>query len=205
MFRELYLFASPVRAGELQTLAAGNMTAKEIANIVLRLLGALWCVSALLSVPSMFVVPVTSADIPTRAFIISATINAALSFAAGAALLVWSRPVAASLFPSPQELSIAATAPELQEVGFSLLAVYFAIEALSRIGGLTYTALQHEAWQDESRLEYLWRMNREGVISASVTLLAAIVLFFGSAQLAAFWHRVRGRQARRAPESAGGG
>ena len=165
------------------------MTAKQIVNIVLRLLGALWALSAIISLPDLLQFA-TAADDQTRRLTLGNALSTLVWLIIGAAMFFKSEQIASALFPDTDRLSISATSDELQQVGFSLLSVYFGIGAIATLAGLIYVAIRNEP-MDESRLGYLWRLNPEHLVSAAAQLVVCIALFFGSKGLSRLWRRVR--------------
>ena len=98
------------------------------------------------------------------------------------------------MFPNVEgSLSVAATSRELQEVGFSLLAIYFGLGAVSRLAGLIYQFARIRPIDDQSSFSQLAERTPQNLVSTAVQLLAWVVLFFGARGLASFWRRVRGR------------
>jgi hypothetical protein len=169
------------------------MTAKQIANIALRLLGAFWTLSAIIALPNLLQLS-SAADTQTRKMMLGSGIGELVWLIAGATVFLKSESIAALFFPGTEQLSVSATAQELQQVGFSLVSVYFGVLATGRVAGLVYVAMRSEPL-DESRLSYLWRFNPERLVSAAVELIVCVVLFFGSKALSQFWWRLRGRPA----------
>jgi len=166
------------------------MTAKQLANIALRLLGALWTLSAIISLPNLLQLS-SAADIQTRKLMLGSGVGELVWLIAGVALFLKSEKLAAFFFPGAELLSISASAQDLQQVGFSLLSVYFGISAAGRVAGLIYLAIRSEPFE-ESRLSYLWRLNPERLVSAGFELLICVALFFGSRALSHLWWRLRG-------------
>jgi len=111
----------------------------------------------------------------------------------GCFLFFKSDQVADALFPTlDDELSINTTSRELQEVGFSLIAIYFAVGAVSRLAGLIYVFARAVPVEGQSRFTEVAQRNPENLIAMTAQLLVCIVLFFGTQGLANFWQRVRG-------------
>ncbi len=174
------------------------MTAKQIANVALRLLGALWILSAIVSLPNLLQYA-SGADSQARRIVLGSAIGELVWLLVGVSLFLKSERIAALLFPGEDRLSVSATAEELQQVGFSLLSVYFGVGAAGRVAGLIYVALRNEPI-DESRVSYLWRLSPEKLVSASVELIICIALFVGSKALSRFWFRLRNRGPRASTE-----
>ena len=148
------------------------MTAKQLANVILRLLSAVWTLSVLLGNVLVEIV-----------WLIVAII-----------VFFNSEQIANFLFAgNAEQLSIAATARQLQELGFSLIAVYLGVSAAGRVTSLIYEFIRVEPDMDESRIAYLARTRTENLASAAVQLIVCIALFFGSKALARFWARLRAR------------
>src|ERR1700736_3531936 len=119
------------------------MTAKQIANIALRLLGALWTLSAIISLPNLLQLS-SAADTQTRKMMLGSGIGELVWLIAGATVFLKRESIAALFFPGTEQLSISATAQELQQVGFSLVSVYLGVLATARVAGLAYAAIRSE-------------------------------------------------------------
>src|SRR5437868_260561 len=96
------------------------MTAKQLANIGLRLLGAVWTLTAIISLPNLLQLG-SAADIQTRKLMLASGVGELVLLIAGVALFLKSEKLAAFFFPREELLSISASAQDLQQVGFSLL------------------------------------------------------------------------------------
>src|SRR5438128_8720317 len=115
------------------------MTAKQFVRILLRLWGALWALRALISMPGILIVAAQTSGSHSRLMILSNGIVELVWFVLGCVLFLKNEQVAAALFPNIEgQISISATSHEVQEVGFSLLAVYFGLGAVSHLAGLIY-------------------------------------------------------------------
>ena len=125
-----------------------------------------------------------------RSFVIAGAVNGLVWLVIGICLYARSESIAARLFPGTEQLSISATADQLQEVGFGLLAVYFIVDATARLGGLVYIAIKGRP-EYESQFEHLWSTNREGLVIAVVELVFGIGLFLGVRGIATLARKVR--------------
>jgi len=165
------------------------MTSRELANIVLRLLGAVWCATVLFNAPHFFTFD--WADLGTRHIAIGGVISSVLWLTIGAVVFAKSRRIASALFEDGSPLSISATAAELQQVGFSLLGIDFAVRAVATLGGLLYVFWKRDLLG--AQFESGWTQYSERIITAALEAGFAILLFFGSAGLSKLWQRLRGR------------
>jgi len=84
------------------------MTAKQLANIALRLTGALWTLNAIISLPSLLQLS-SAADIQTRKLMLGSGVGELVLLVAGVALFLKSEKLAAFFFPGAEVLSISAT------------------------------------------------------------------------------------------------
>jgi len=170
------------------------MSAKTLVSIILRLLGALWVLSAIIGVPSVILFAAQTTDSSSRHIMLGNAVVDLVWLILGCVLFFKNEQIAGVLFPNTEgELAIAATAHELQQVGFSLLAVYFGIGAVARLAGLLYQFARAAPADDQSRFYEIARRNPESLASTAVQLIVCVLLFFGSQSLATFWRRVRGR------------
>ena len=170
------------------------MTARKFVSIVLRLWGALWALRAIIAFPGVLFFAAQTADSHSRHIILGNTVVELVWLVLGCVLFVKNEQIGAALFPDLQgELSIAATSSELQEVGFSLIAVYFGVGAISRLAGLIYQFARATPFDDQSRFSRLAERNPEALVTTGAQLLVCLMLFFGSQALAGFWRRVRSR------------
>lgn len=167
------------------------MTAKHLANIAIRILGALWVIGAVSGLPSLLAFT-GAADAQSREMMLGNGVSQVFWLVAGVLLFRFSERIAASFFKGPEELTIAASAQQLQRVGFSLLAVYLGIAAASQIAGLVYLGVSGDP-SPESPLSYLWHLNPGQLVSAIAELVICIALFFGSDALSSFWSKLRAR------------
>src|SRR5437879_10592983 len=102
------------------------MSAKTIISILLRLWGALWAIGAIIGIPGVLIYAGQAADSQTRHIMLSNGVVDLVWLGLGCLLFFKSEQVADAMFPNVEgSLSIAATSSELQQVGFSLLAIYF--------------------------------------------------------------------------------
>lgn len=167
------------------------MTAQQIAHVVLRLLGVLWLVSGLMSLPQVLSLSSMQGPESGRALVIGAAVTSVLWIALGIALYVLSNALAKLMFPNGNASSLSVDTSDMLQVGFVLVAVYLGIDALGRVAGLLFTVSQHEPWQTDSPLAYVWNTKREALLAASVELIACVALFLGSRGLARVARAVR--------------
>ena len=114
----------------------------------------------------------------------------------GAVLLVFSRELAPRLVgeDKPLNVSSALTAPDVQAVGFSIVAVLIFLEAIPKLGQAVWS------WSYAASQPWASQMSR-GVwqygLSAGIQLVLAVVLFLQAGGLANVWHRIQiGRYVR---------
>jgi hypothetical protein len=174
------------------------MTARHLANVAFRILGLMWSAAALVSLPEILTLG-TAADANTRRIILTNTLVQILWLIIGVLLFVYCDRIAARMFRGDEPLEISATAPQLQEIGFSLLALYLGIPALVRVIALIYEA-KRRTMEGESQLKYAWQSGPERIVSTFISLVLCIALFFGSRALTAFWQKLRAREVSE-PES----
>jgi hypothetical protein len=161
------------------------MRASEIATIFLRLIGALWFVSGMMAIPHVFIVLAATGS-GSRAITAASAISTILYLAVGGAMFIKSEAIGAWMFPYGEDkLSVSVDALSMQKIGFSLLAVYLGISALGRAAGLLYSQVRYGDY-DESAMQYMWRVNKEDLVAATVEMLACVVLFLGAKRLAKF-------------------
>src|SRR5437016_948888 len=128
------------------------MTAKQIVSIILRLWGALWALGAIISFPGVIVFAAQAVDSQSRRIMLSNGIVELVWLVLGCVLFLKNEQIAAALFPNLEgEVSISATWRELQEVGFSLLAIYFGLGAVSHLAGVIYQFARSAPVDDQSR------------------------------------------------------
>ena len=177
------------------------MTSRHLANVALRLLGVYWFLSGLLYLPQLLTIS-EMPDTPEsgRSILIASVLAGVGLIVMGVILSCYSKTIAARLFRSDEQLSVAATADELRLVGFHLLGMYFFAGALSRIGGLIYTMSQSRGGSvmDESQFAYSLYANREGIVMIGLELIAGAWLFLGARGLADLARRTA-RLARSTP------
>jgi hypothetical protein len=171
------------------------MTARTLVSILLRLWGALWALGAILSFPRVLLFAAQAGDSHSRHLMLGNAVIEFVWLVLGFVLFIKNEQIAAALFPTLEgELSISATSSELQEVGFSLLAIYFGVGAVARLAGLIYEMARASPFDDRSRFSELAQRNAESLVSTAAQVLVCILLFFGSHGLAALWRRVRGNE-----------
>jgi hypothetical protein len=169
------------------------MTARQIVNIVLRLWGALWALGAIINFPPMLEFATSVHDAPSFRMALSNALVNLVWLVVGAVLFFKSERIANAFFPDGEALSISATAPELQQIGFSLLAAYFGIGACSRLLGHLYVLIRGDLPNGMSRIDYVLQPYPGNALSAVIELAVCIALFLGSKRLSAFWQRLRTR------------
>ena len=175
------------------------MTAREITNVVLRLLGLIWVAGAALTMPQFFWLDASTPQ--SKHLVIGSALSALLWLMFGLVVIVSSRTIADWLVGPGEALSIAATPRELQEIGLSLLGVYFGVGALGRLAGLVYIFARQDAVG--VRIESAWAVYPERIVTTAVELLLAIALFLGSHGIANLWARMRSRARDKSGSSAG--
>lgn len=119
------------------------MTARHLATIVLRILGALWALGSLFALPGMLALA-PQADAQTRRILMSNGVAQLVWLALGMLLFLYAERVAQWMFAGDEQLSVSATAGR-----FSLLAIYFAIPALAQIVAFIYR-MRHNAPKGDS-------------------------------------------------------
>lgn len=170
------------------------MTARNIISIVLRLWATVWVVGTVTSMATMLVFATHATNGESRHIFVSNFVVGVVWIVLGCVLFFQNERLAAALFPKTEgELAIAATSQELQAVGFSLLAIYFGCHAVSRLAGILYEFVRTPTFGDQSRFSGLAQNNPENLVTTAAQLIVAVILFFGSKGLSAFWNRVRGR------------
>ena len=173
------------------------MTTTQLANIILRILGALWIVRGLMALPQMILLSFQAAA-SAGFFVVGSVITSVLWVALGFVIYRKSEAVALAMFPDGETASVSNEPDRMLEMGFALLAVYLGIDAVGRVAGLLFALSRHDSWQSDSHIEYLWNSRSEDLLAASVELIACLALFLGRRGLA----RVA-RSVRSMPEDAG--
>jgi hypothetical protein len=126
-----------------------------------------------------------------RFFIVGSAITSVLWIALGFLIYRRSEALALRMFPNGEPFPVSTEPHRILEVGFALLAVYLGIDAIGRVSGLLYTMSQWDSWQSESRVQYVWDVKKEGLLAASVELIACVALFLGRRGLAGVARAVR--------------
>jgi hypothetical protein len=116
------------------------------------------------------------------------TVSWAFTLLVGLVLLMRGEAIARAVFPHEESIAVDVDAHTLQAIGFSMLAVYLAIGALSGVATGLYGILARRP--DESA-NYVWPKTGEHFAGALVELLAAAVLFFGTPRLVRFARRLQ--------------
>lgn len=96
--------------------------------------------------------------------------------------------IARAVFPKEEGVALDVDVQELQTIGFSMLAAYFALAALRGIVVGLYGILTKPPGE---HMEHVWERNREHFVGSLVELVAAVLLFFGTPALVRFMRRLQ--------------
>jgi hypothetical protein len=82
------------------------------------------------------------------------------------------------------------TLTELQSLAFGGIGAYLAISALRDIGALVYVIARNAAMDNPDSMSFVLQNHQTQLVGAAVQLIAAVVLLFKRAALAAAWARI---------------
>ena len=171
------------------------MTNRSVTRIILKVWGLIWIVTAVGSVGTLITLALSSSGggDPFQQRYLSASFfaNVGGAFIFGLALVLGAGKIATWLFRREESLSVVYSTEALQAAAFAVLGIYFVVQALPGMVAVLRTVTTKPRWDQQSSAEYLWEHQRDTFISSATQAVAGFLLFFGSATLSRFWHRLR--------------
>jgi hypothetical protein len=162
------------------------MTARELANIPIKLLGLLWIVQGTLAVAGIFM-----PGLPVNQIAYGLVYNL-LFVTVGVVCYLTSEAIAIRLFPEGPQLAIAASVDELLSASFAVIAIYLGAHALIAIAQDAWLILREPATLFGRDTDEVLRNRFVGGFSAGVAqLVIALALFVGRERLVRAWRKLR--------------
>jgi hypothetical protein len=170
------------------------MNARELATVLLKVMGLYLILSALLMAPNVVALRSASADLASvggqEAIYTTQLLTALFLLGVGGTLLFATQPIVTRLFPLPAGGGRPLNSFSVQAVGLSLVGAWLLAYALPSLAssGILLLALS-KGGRELERAEYLranWLTMVQPVFEAAVGLW----LFFGSRGFAATWHKL---------------
>lgn len=177
------------------------MTERKLAHIVLRLTGV-WVLVTWLGSFAMFLAPLQlarsvlraadSGPFTNRLLVWLGLFGPYLAVGACISILIWSRKVAAWLFPEDRELHVdswADTPETLLALGFCCIGVGLALKALPTLASNVY---EQVTLASSVSLDVRARTRLQArIVGPSAQFLIGIALFLGARGLSSLWFRLR--------------
>jgi len=147
----------------------------------------------IISFPVALRLAMTAGDAQVHHYAMANALVEIVWLAAGAILFFMSEQIANFLFADGEPLAISASAPELQRIGFSVIAVYFGVGSLAELFRFAYLYVRERPVDTFPTDTFMVRYG-DHLLSTIAEAIISIALFFGSRQLSDFWHRLRARE-----------
>jgi hypothetical protein len=166
------------------------MTSRNLAEVLLKLLGVYWLVNAVVSVPGLVGPRMTELDQGWWLVAIQA-LAIVLYLALGAWLIANGARVARYLAPTDTGQDEPLTSKRVQAIGLSLLGAYLATAGAA---GLAINAVNYfllEGRETEWINDTFFSRELPSIAANAAYLIAGIGLFVGRSDLTRFWHWLR--------------
>ncbi len=184
------------------------MNAKTLAELALKVWGALLILGTLFSLPAtVWMVWTVPTGDPQAAFIRASSIgyvlNVVLQGLSGVVVLVWADKIVALFESDVTPLAIDASHAQLQVLAFAIVGIFVMIDGLQNAAATGFVLVtmpdETDTWS------YMWQRQGEGMIKGVVQIGAGAALVFGREALARGWSRLRGQPAPDPADPGGAG
>ena len=171
------------------------MTAKSLAELVLKVWGVIMIVGTLTALPAdlAMLATIDGGDAQAALFRTSQIVaTAALGFRAFVAvgLIVWSDRVVDWIVSDGPSLRIAIRAGEARALAFAVVGLSVLLDGLENAAVVAYTLYSKPGIESQT-LSYLWSRQRDSLVRAVVQLVAGFVLLGGRDYLVGVLARMR--------------
>ena len=170
-----------------------SLTAKSLAQVLLRLWAVTLLVEVALAIPT-FVSQFLGTGTPDASWRLVAGwtfVHVALTAIVAFSVFKFADPIADRLVQGSVE-SDPLTTMSFQAVAFGVLGAYFLIHGLRDSAGLLFQLATKPRYINEN-LSYLWEQSAGGLVGAVVQTVAGIALLLGRNGFVVAWQKIRGQ------------
>ena len=184
------------------------MNAKTLAELALKVWGAVLILGTLLSLPAtVWMVWTVPTEDPQSALIRASSfgyvLNVIVQAVGGVVVLVWADKIVALFEADVTPLAIDASHAQLQVLAFAIVGIFVLIDGLQNAAATGFALVtmpdETDTWS------YMWQRQSEGMIKGVVQIGAGAALVFGRQALARGWSRLRGQPAPEPADPSGVG
>ena len=170
------------------------LTARELAWVLLKILGLYWVVSAVLMIPNVLALGNMTDEqyggiANSEAIYTTQLLTAVFIFGIGGTLLFATRSVLRLLEFAPREPGSHLTTSGLQAVGFSLVGAWLLAYAIPNVAATAVVLLALSKGGREMERTHYIEANWRSFLPVFFEALVGLWLLFGARRLSASWHR----------------
>jgi hypothetical protein len=171
------------------------MSNRQLAEGVFRAWAVIWAIDTLIAVPQflngVIRTPYSGNEKAMEAYFLSSqAISIGCSIIVVLFLFRKAAWLASLVFPAEQELGLGFTADDLRAVLFAAVGLYFLIDGLRYVIGISFALLVRNRGEPDA-FGYLWHQQPENLVRAVVSTALGAVVLFRRRGGPGFWARIK--------------